>query len=279
MDRSYKYAVLRIIPDSRRGECVNIGIVVFTPSRVDIKLISSLNKVAAIDGSIDLHRIAALPEALKEHLSSKKGVDAKYSALKEMGLVSLSELGWFMSKNDAEYEDSIKRLMIALVEPKSRVRQTSANTKITISLRDKFKGQNILGKNEKDIAKHLVIPNYPLFPNEGLYADFVLKNGVYRITETADLRAESGTPTDRRRIAADAAIKLDKARKKFKKSSQRYVVYGASLGSDASQQVNLLGDYSDGIYNIDSKTDMANYMEIIMKAASQNRQLEEPASA
>src|ERR1017187_5563562 len=86
MDRSYKYAVLRIIPDSRRGECVNIGIVVFTPSKVDVRLISSLNKVAAIDGSIDLHRIAALPEALKEHLSSKDGVDAKYSALKEMGL-------------------------------------------------------------------------------------------------------------------------------------------------------------------------------------------------
>ena len=179
-----------------------------------------------------------------------------------------------MSENDGDYEASIKRLMVTLVEPKSRSRHIVANTKITISLRDQFKKQNILGKDAKDITKHLVIPNYPLFPDEGLYADFVLKNGVYRITETADLRAESGSAADRRRIAADAAIKLDKARKKFKRSSKRYVVYGASPGSDASQQVNLLGDYSDGIYNIGSKTDMASYMELIMEAASQNRQLE-----
>ena len=125
-----------------------------------------------------------------------------------------------MSENDGEYEASIKRLMLKLVEPKSRARHIAGNTKITISLRDQFKQQNILGKDLKDITKHLVIPNYPLFPDEGLYADFVLKNGVYRITETADLRAESGSTTDRRRIAADAAIKLDKARKKFKRSSK-----------------------------------------------------------
>ena len=270
MERSYKYAVLRVIPDSRRGECVNIGIAIFTTSKVDIRLIVSLNKVAAIDGSIDLHRIATLPESLKDYLSSKKGVEAKYSAFKEIGFVSLSELGWFMSKNDGDYESSIKRLMVTLVEPKLRARHIVANTKITISLRDQFKKQNILGKDIKDITKHLIIPNYPLFPDEGLYADFVLKNGVYRITETADLRAESGSSADRRRIAADAAIKLDKARKKFKRSSKRYVVYGASLGSDASQQVNLLGDYSDGIYNIGSRTDMANYMGLIMEAASSN---------
>lgn len=270
MERSYKYAVLRVIPDSRRGESVNIGIAVFTAAKVDIRLISSLNKVAAIDGSIDLYRIAALPDTLKEYLSSKKGVEEKYSAFKEIGFVSLSELGWFISNNNVDYEESIKRLMITLVEPKSRVRHNVTNTKITISLRDKFKSQNILGKDPKDIAKHLVVPNYPLFPDEGLYADFVLKNGVYRITETADLRAESGSAAGRRRIAADAAIKLDKARKKFKKSSQRYVVYGASLGSDTSQQINLLGDYSDGIYNINSRTDMAAYMGLIMDAASSN---------
>ena len=50
-------------------------------------------------------------------------------------------------------------------------------------------------------------------------------------------------------------------------------LYGASLGSDASQQVNLLGDYSDGIYNIGSRTDMSTYMGLIIEVASSNRSL------
>jgi hypothetical protein len=69
------------------------------------------------------------------------------------------------------------------------------------------------------------------------------------------------------RAASFAAIKLDKAKQSFGKTTKRYVVYAARKDAPA-QPVNLLGDYSDCIFHIESHQDMASYMEWIMAAAS-----------
>lgn len=274
MDQLFKYSVLRVMPDKRRGEVVNVGIVVFKTDGTDVRLLDSLNKVAAIDGSFDLAQLVAAPAQIDSWLSSRSTVEEKHEALKKLGFISVSDLAWFTAPTSQEYEIMIERLMDALVVPKNKPLKASPGiSRITSTLKEKFRGQHILGKTKEDIKKHLVVPNYPLSLASGLYLDFVLKNGVYRVTETADLRAESSSHADRRRIAADAAIKLDTARKKMKRGVQRYVVYGAKRGSDTGQLVNLLGDYSDGVYNIQSRQDMAAYMEIIMDAASNTRSL------
>lgn len=274
MDHLFKYSVLRVMPDKRRGEVVNVGIVVFKTDGTDVRLLDSLNKVAAIDGSFDLAQLVAAPAQIDSWLSSRSTVEEKHEALKKLGFILVSDLAWFTAPTSHEYEIMIERLMDALVVPKNKPLKVSPGiSRITSTLKEKFRGQHILGKTKEDIKKHLVVPNYPLSQASGLYLDFVLKNGVYRVTETADLRAESSSHADRRRIAADAAIKLDTARKKMKRGVQRYVVYGAKRGSDTGQLVNLLGDYSDGVYNIQSRQDMAAYMEIIMDAASSTRSL------
>jgi hypothetical protein len=274
MDRSYKYAVLRVIPDKRRGEIVNVGIVVFNKKNTDVRLLASLNKVTALDGTFDLQQFALVSEQIADQSLRHKTVEEKHASLNKLGFVGVSDLSWFKASSPKEYEAMIERLMTAHVEPRNKpVRPLHVASRITSDLKEKFRAQNILGKTTDDIKRHLVVPNYPLSTASGLILDFVLKNGVYRVTETADLRAESSSSSDRRRIAADAAIKLDAAKKKFRKGVQRYVVYGARSGEDSSQQVNLLGDYSDGVFNIQSRQDMANYMDIIMKAASDTHSL------
>ncbi len=42
-----KYAILMVVPDSRRGERVNVGLVVFLPDRVDVRC-SASKKIGAI---------------------------------------------------------------------------------------------------------------------------------------------------------------------------------------------------------------------------------------
>ena len=49
MAHTFKYAILTAIPDQRRGERVNIGLVVFLRDQLDIRF-SDLSKVAAIAG-------------------------------------------------------------------------------------------------------------------------------------------------------------------------------------------------------------------------------------
>src|SRR3546814_4918881 len=47
MAHIYKYTILQAVPDPRRGECVNVGVAVFLPDRVDVRF-SDLAKVKAI---------------------------------------------------------------------------------------------------------------------------------------------------------------------------------------------------------------------------------------
>ena len=119
MDVTNKYAVLRIVPDERRGERVNVGLIVLKDRAVDVRLAGSMSKVSAIDGSVDVSQILALPKLIESWLSRTRGADAKYGVLKNSGLVSLSELGWFNARDIDEYEGTLARLMEKLVVPRS----------------------------------------------------------------------------------------------------------------------------------------------------------------
>ncbi len=270
MDSRFKFAVLRLEPDKRRGERINIGIVVFKDDSLDVRLLPSMNKVSAIDGSVDTSLVSILPANLSAALASVHGADEKYSTLVDLRLASVSEMGWFAAADSIRYESEISRLMAALVVPRPMPsRQTSGNARIASELKKRFKSGKILGKVKGDLSKHLVVPNYPLAPNEDLYADFVLKNGVYRVTETADFRANSNSSHDKRRIAADAAIKLDRAKKVFKGRDKlrRYAVVGGSNDGSANHAVNLIGEYSDEVFAVESSADMARYFQMMMEAA------------
>ena len=96
---------------------------------------------------------------------------------------------------------------------------------------------------------------------------------MYRVTETADFRAESGGPSDQRRIAADAAIKLDTAKKLFRKKVICCAVIGEPKSDSAVPSIKLLNKYVDEIYNIESTADMATYWQKMLEAAHESMAL------
>jgi Protein of unknown function (DUF3037) len=49
MAHIFKYAILTAIPDARRGERVNVGIVVLLKDRIDVRF-AELSKVSALTG-------------------------------------------------------------------------------------------------------------------------------------------------------------------------------------------------------------------------------------
>jgi hypothetical protein len=268
MAHSFEYAVLRVVPDPRRGECVNIGLAVFLADGVDVRVLPSLAKVTALNGDVDVSSLRELPRVVQEATSGLRDTSSRHLMLRNLGVVSVTELGVF-DLGAQDYERVVDRLMKKLVTPVPATRiSIPASTRITTNLKSKFRAHKILGIAETDIAKHLVVPNYPIDAEEGLYADFVVKNGAYHVTETADMRAGSASNIDRTKIASLTAIKLHKAKENFGKRTKRFVVYAAKSSGGVQQQINLMGDYSEYIFNLHSKSEMAEYMEHIMAAAS-----------
>lgn len=274
MDLSYEFAVLRVVPDPRRGESVNIGLVVFLESGVDVRVLPSLAKVSALNGGVDLEQLRQLPTVLSQWVSGVEATAGRLEAMRDLGVVTVSSLGTFTLQTQYDYEHAIARLMKKLVAPvPAPTRALPANTRITTDLKAKFRQQGILADDEHGIAKHQVVPGYPIDEDEGLYADFVLKNGAYHVTETSDLRAMSKSSLDRARAASLTAIKLHKAKENFGKQTRRFIVYAARSSSEVQPQINLMGDFCDEIYNLRSRQEMAEYMDKMMEIASSTQKL------
>ena len=268
MARSYKYAVLRVTPDVRRGESVNVGLAIFTASGIDVRILPSLSKVSALSGQIDLASLRQLPQTVAKWTSGVEDIETKHALLRNLGVVTVSGLGCFESLMPQDYEERVAHLMRTLVTPLAARRVVQTGTKIKTALRSHFRGSKILGDSVTDIARHLVVPNYPIDTDEGLYADFVVKNGTYHVTETADFRSAHISTIGRVRVASYAAIKLDKAKQSFGNQTKRFVVF-AGREDIPAQPLNLLSDYADSIFNLDSPEDMANYMSLMVEAACQ----------
>lgn len=274
MERSFKYSVIRAVPDPRKGEVINIGILVFHAQTVDVRIAPSLSKLLALDAAIDVDQIRDLPQTLGQWSSRFDSVEEKHAAIQNFGIVTLSEAGSFITSPSLNYEDQLAMLMKTLVLPRGRDQSSATSVnRISTKLREIFKQSDILGKDEGDIRRHLVVPNYPIDREENLFAEFALRNGAYWFTETVDFRAPSKRVIDNTRVASLAAIKLIKAKKKFKKDVNSFVVYAAHSDEDAATQLSLLREYTDELVNIDDKRSMARYTQKMLTLAGPNRQL------
>ena len=268
MAHIFEYAVLRVTPDPVRGESVNIGLVVFLDSGIDVRMLPHLGKVTALDANLDLNALLVLPDQLRTLYSGPARPVGVAEPLRHLGVVSISEKATFSLQDQSQYDAQVESLMKRLVFPTpNKKRILPKNTRIQTSLRKAFAKQGILGEKQEDISKYKVVENFPIAEDENLYAEFALKNSQYHFTETTDFRSNTSTDKDKSRIASLAAIKFVEASKKFKQL-RRYTVYAARSDNEVKSQLAMLGNNSDGVINVRSRSDMAAYMDQIMAAAS-----------
>jgi len=274
VEHIYRYAVVRAVPDPRKGEVINIGVVVFHSETVDVRIAPSLNKLIMLDGSIDLDEIRHLPQVLAEWTARFDSVQEKHDAIQAFGIVTLSDLGTFRETPTLTYEDQVATLMKTLVLPRGREQSDGKSTnRISTRLREIFRKKDVLGKDEDDIRRHLVVPNFPIDRGENLYAEFALRNGAYWFTETVDFRAPSKRLIDNTRDASLAAIKLVKARSKFRKDIKATVIFGTASDAVAAGPLTLLKDYADELVNIADRRAMARYTQRILELTGSNREI------
>lgn len=271
MASTHHYAILRVVPDPTRGERVNVGIVVFLEDRMDIRISPSLHKVRVLDPRVDIDNLYNLPATLNEAVAPDSSVEERHRFLRSIGLVELTELGWFRVDQHDDYEKQIERIINNVVKTPSRPRTNIPRaTRLETSVKNMFKARGLLGKSLSDIENHQVVYKYPVDLDENLYADFALRNGHWHITETLDLRGDAKKKkTDKLKLTALKAITLDRAMKKLEGTPVPLVVYAADADAEdaISPHINLISDYTERAYNFLDPKDLSDYFDRMIRVA------------
>lgn len=247
MALSYEYAVLTAIPNARRGERVNVGIIVFRLDRIDVRLKHGEYKLRALTGEnwgLRLHDAqAALEQLATQRLTAQE-------ALRQVPflepLLQPAGLGWLRASTEAEYEASVDQILASLVTLPKRERPET-KTRINTEIMQAFRKAGVLAKGDESIEDHKVVREFAIDSNEGLIADFALKNGKITVTSTLDLRKQTSNLAE----AALKSITLDKAAKKYHGAVRTVGVYAVDreMKDNFNGHISMLGDYAEDLYD------------------------------
>jgi hypothetical protein len=263
MGPSFKYAVLQATPDARRRERVNVGLVVFRPDQLDVRF-GELRKLQALTGrkwekyaSEYKRRASSLfAPGTKEELLLKR-----LSAL-EVVIVP-SQFGWMTASSEEEYERRVGEILSAFITKPVSSRPTKER-RLNTEMTDAFRKARILGDKDDALDSHKVMRD--VYLEDDIRADFVVKNGVYHVTATLDLRKQDTNIAE----AALKAIVLDRAREAFGPSARKLGVYALDVLDESSfhSQIGLLRKYADETFNWSDRDERTRYQHRIFDAVS-----------
>lgn len=268
MDATYTYSLIRVVPDRRRGEWANVGVCVFLADRLDIRLHRNTSKLRALAPSLNLSFLDELPALWERAAEALQSAEDRQAMLARMPLAHASPLAAFTASPD-RYEAELASIYQDLVVPPVAVEVRNSEPRLVTTLKRHFLDSRLLGKDADDINRHLVVQHFPIDAAAGLFADFALKNGVLRFTETIDFRVSGDTVRNAKfGQAAVKAITLDKASSLHPKSIPS-VVYACSDRTRELIQpsLNLLSGYAQRVYDAGNREDMADYMDMMQSAA------------
>jgi hypothetical protein len=268
-----EYAVIRVVPDLRRGESVNIGVVAFLPGRLDIRILPSLHKVAAIDPALDLEDVRGWIARFDDLVAVLPTTAERHAVLRQLGNVQLSDLGCFRLARADDYDREIAGILDDLVVPPVKPRRNEPATRLEAAIRNQFAAQRMLGRSLEDISDHKIVPRFPVAAGGKLSVDFALRNGGWHVTETIDF---SGAPETlhgaKFQQAAVKSITLDAATRKLEGDVIPLVVYQAlsdEILELVQPSIDLLSDYAERLYNYADPDQRSAYFDRMGRIAGQ----------
>lgn len=268
--QSFKYSIVRYMPDPRRGEIVNVGLVVFLDEKLDVRLINNSAKIRIIDGSSGIEDLEKLKNFLEEIRGLAGSTDLSLEMIKSFhGPSFLSEPANFFLDHLSQYEDKVNSLFNTLVKPFASKERAVRNTRIHTQIKEQLESMDLLGKSNEDLSRHKMIYNYPINEKTGFTADFLLKNGRYHITEVIDYNVND--LNSKFKETSMKVMAFMEGKKALGNDTASYFVYSAtsSIEKEIFSHLNLASDYSDVLFNIDRKQDRKNYYELVSSLAGQ----------
>jgi hypothetical protein len=245
MAHSYNYAVLQAVPDPRRGERVNIGIVVFGPEGLDVRVCES-RKLSALTGRSWDGDIKAFGEIIgKLDDPNLESEQRRESLLSVQDQLTVSASGWFEARNIKQYDKAVRDLLNTLVKRPKRQKHIDGPSVVS-EISSVLRTAKLLATPKDRLDSGLVFRNFRV--DDGLEADFAQKNGRYHVATVLDLRANNPQIAQ----AALKAIVLDRAEKKFGRDQVHKVgIFSAAKErlSELHDNLAILRPYADEVWN------------------------------
>lgn len=255
----FNYAVLMAIPDVVRGERVNVGIIVFAPGGLDVRL-TEMGKVRALTGNDWTSYATDAARRLKERFPSSEAAKAAIDAGEPFDpILRATAAAWFSVDSVLDYESRIREILTALViRPKAILHRPTA-TRINTEIAAQLRQSNVLAAPEDSMDSHKVVRDFVV--EDELRADFAQRNGVLRVATTLDLRKPHVSISQ----AALKAIILDRAKETHGSDTRRIGVYAAANDDlpRFHQHLELLREYSDETFNWSIPEERRGFMEFV----------------
>jgi hypothetical protein len=267
---TFDYSIVKYMPDPRRGEIVNIGLIIFKGKGLDVRLLQTQGKVRMLDGHSEQKDIDSLRTAISTITQHVKEPENQLELLKSLNnKVIISNKAYFSIPSTSNYEQKVKELFELLVKPHPMASPTDRQCRIVTTMKKKFKKLDILGKDKEQINEHLVIPNFVLSEDTDLRVDFLLKNGSYHITEAIDFNVHN--PKEKYKETTYKVLAFVESKELFDANAKCYFAYSASTEKEeeVTSHLRLAEKHSDFMFNLHSKKESSHYYQLMESLASQ----------
>lgn len=267
-----KYSLLVIFPVPERMDRIVVGVVVHSSLGWDISLSSDHTKVLALDPNFSIPTLGRIGNTLREIAVSSKKLDDFRSLINLMGgSVQVDSFeGRFAFEDEASYNDQLNRIMAESVVAPSKLIDSGAKrdrSQLKANLKRQFTRLGVFGENSDDINSHKVIARYPIQADQGLFADFALKNSVMHVTETIDFTMATSAYTAKRYEAQAKCLVLKAASDICGPDTRKYVVVAGGNTRNAESALRLLSANAE-MFQFENAIDMTRYIDTINSAAN-----------
>jgi len=255
---------------------VNIGLVVFTATGLDIRVSATpsiLNYFGVSQRAVDW-----ISTRIRDLDDPSLPTPERAKQIARAAGYSISEIGWFSVDTETQYETRVSNIITEYVERPKRASINKARTSISKNLRKIFKEYSIFSTSIRDIDKHMVVSNVPVGPSGKLHVDFVLKNSKYHATETIDFSSSDNAGIAEIKNAALASVTFQHTKEAWSDFGVRcYLVYAASLSVEKSilPALKIARHDADDVFNLESSDEKSRYIDIILQASG-NRSMFDP---
>jgi hypothetical protein len=267
MARSYNFAVVKFTPDAIRDEALNAAIVILGADSLDVRVTPNPERLRAIAPKLVPDTLDELKKSLESLDIKDLPIEERIAQLRRLPGIIISEPGTLHAENETELrghiDNLVNRLLTTVRAPTALAVQKA--TALVQELSKTFRKEKLLGRGDEDLAKHKIVRNVPVSADGSLRADFVAKNRVMHVTETADLRTLGDISASRLKDIAVAAVTLDEAKRKFGRRTQRYFVYAGSASAEkqARGYLRAAEHHAEKVFNFSSRIDRAAYLDHI----------------
>lgn len=260
----YDYLILRLKPDFIRGEIINVGAVIWNrEGSPTTHFWAPVTKVRALDAAWGSADAEAWIDSLDSIVQKTKSIHECQAILQQLGVCQKSAIGMFVAKSQSALEAEINDIKHTYVNPHTLAQDEAKGrrTDLIAELRNSFKLMHMLGNGPEDLSRHLIVQDIPIPQNPELRADFVYKNGVYRVTQTLDYRTSMKRAQQKIKEACTKMVAAQLAKESWGAETVKIAVVNVptEVAVIADPHLDMLLSHGFFIFHSDNKQDMAHY--------------------